>query len=94
MNAQLNNYQLNNYWGIWKIKKRGWKYGARSGLLKRGGGGGGTFSVYFFQGLSFLHLQITLTFAKLCYAFEGKKFFFVTIIFGRKVILSCLKMIF
>ena len=24
--------------GIWKIKKRGWKYGVGAGLLKRGGG--------------------------------------------------------
>ena len=28
-----------------------------------------------FQGLSFLHLEITLLFAKLCYAFEDKFFF-------------------
>ena len=46
----------------------------------------------FFQGLSFLHLEITLTFAKLCYAFEEKLFFSATIILGKKVILSCLKM--
>ena len=30
----------------------------------------GTFSIYFFQGLSFLHLEITLPFARFCYAFE------------------------
>ena len=41
----------------------------RQGLLK-GGGGGGTFSISFFQSLSFLHLEITLPFANLCYAFE------------------------
>ena len=35
-------------------------------------GGAGTFPIYFFQGLSFLHLEITLTFAKLCYACEEK----------------------
>ena len=29
----------------------------------------------FFQGLSFLHLEFTLPFAKLCYAFEEKKIF-------------------
>ena len=32
-------------------------------------GGAGTFPIYFFQGLSFLHLEITLPFVKLCYAF-------------------------
>ena len=56
-------------------------------LKGRGGGGGGggwgeagTFPIYFFQGLSFLHLEITLAFAKLCYAFEEKSFFSPTII--------------
>ena len=29
--------------------------------------GTGTFPIQFFQGLSFLHLEITLTFAKLSY---------------------------
>ena len=33
-----------------------------------------------------------LSFSKLCYAFEGKNVFSVTIILGKKVILSCLKM--
>ena len=53
------------------------------GLLKGGGRGeAGTFSIKFFflQGLSFLHLEITLPFAKLCYAFEEKSFFSATII--------------
>ena len=40
----------------------------------------GTFPIQFFQGLSFLHLEITLPFAKLCYAFEEKLFFSATII--------------
>ena len=31
-------------------------------------------------GLSFLHLEITLHFAKFCYAFEEKNFFSATII--------------
>ena len=44
-----------------------------------------------FQGLSFLHLEITLPFAKLCYAFEEKLFFSATIIFMKKVTLSSLK---
>ena len=43
------------------------------------GVGTGTFPVYFFPGLSFLHLEIILLFAKLCYTFEGELFFFVTI---------------
>ena len=38
-----------------------------------------------------LHLEINLPFAKLCYAFEEKLFFSVTIILRKKVILSCLK---
>ena len=32
------------------------------------------FPTYFFQGLSFLNLEVTLPFANLCYAF-GKKLF-------------------
>ena len=32
--------------------------------------GAGTFPTKFFQGLSFLLSEITLPFAKLCYAFE------------------------
>ena len=39
----------------------------------------GTFPISFLQGLSFLHLIITLPFAKLCYAFKKKIFFSVTI---------------
>ena len=74
--------------GIWKIKKRAWKYGAGAGLYKggrstvqgqvfiKGGGGADTFPISLFQGLSFLHLESTLPFAKPCYAFENKKFFF------------------
>ena len=40
-----------------------------------GGGGTGTFPIEYFQGLSFLHLEITLLFATLYYAFEEKLFF-------------------
>ena len=61
-------------------------------LLRGGGGGGLTLPIWFFQGLSFLQLEITLPFAKMCYAFEEKLFFSVTIILWKKVILSCLKM--
>ena len=57
-----------------------------------GGGGAGTFPIWFFQGLSFLHLEITFPFAKLCYAFKEKIFFSATIVLWKKVILSCLKM--
>ena len=60
--------------GLWKILKREWKYSAGAGLLKRGRGAG-TFRFLFFQGLSFLHLEITLSFAKLCYVLEEKKIF-------------------
>ena len=41
---------------------------------------GDTFPIQVFQDLSFLHLEITLPFAKLCCAFEEKLFFSVTII--------------
>ena len=52
-------------------------------FLKRGGGG---------LALSFLHLKINFPFAKLCYAFEEKNFFFCHHNFMGKVILSSLKM--
>ena len=42
------------------------------GQVLKGGGGGDRHFSYFFQGLSFLHLEITLPFAKLCHAFEEK----------------------
>ena len=42
--------------------------------------GADTFPISFFQGLSFSHFEITLSFAKLCYAFEKKKKNSVTII--------------
>ena len=48
-------------------------------------GRAGTFPIYFFQGLSFLHLEITLPFAKLCHAFEEKLFFSATIISWKTV---------
>ena len=50
----------------------GWKYGTGAGLLKRWAG---TFPIKFFQSLSFLYLEITLAFAKLCCAFEKEKKF-------------------
>ena len=40
------------------------------------GEGAGFFPKNFFQGLSFLHLEIIIPFAELCYTFE-KKFFFL-----------------
>ena len=45
----------------------------RQVLLK--GWGADTSPIYFFLGLSFLHLEITLPIAKLCLAFEEKTFF-------------------
>ena len=36
-------------------------------LKGKGGGGADTFPILFFQGLSILHLEITLPFAKLLY---------------------------
>ena len=58
--------------------KKGWMYGAGAGLLKGRAGVGGaadTFPILFFQSLSFLGLEITLSFAKLCNAFEEILFF-------------------
>ena len=49
-------------------------------FLKRGGRGASTFPIKFFQGLLFSYLEITLPFAKLCYAFDEKNFFPATII--------------
>ena len=51
-------------------------------LLKEEGrrGGGGSLAIYFFQVLSFLHIEIILFPAKLCYTFEEKNFFSANII--------------
>ena len=67
------------------LPRRRGETGGESEKLKRDGsimqgqvflkGGAGTFPIKFFQGLSFLHSEITLLFAKLCYAFEEKLFF-------------------
>ena len=73
----------------------GWKYDSGAGLLKTGVGEGGlALSLFnFFKFYHFLHLKTTLSFAKWCYyAFKEKLFFSVTIILGKTVILSCLKM--
>ena len=67
---------------LWKFKKRGWRYGVGAGLLKREEAG--TFSISFFQDLSFLHIEITLPLAKFCYAFEEKSFFSPTIILWER----------
>ena len=45
------------------------------GTGEGGGEGTGTFPIYFFEGSSFLHLEITSLFSKLCHAFEEKLFF-------------------
>ena len=44
------------------------------------GGGNGNVPIKFFQGLSFLHSEITLPFAKLCMHLKKKKIFSATII--------------
>ena len=44
------------------------------------GGGVDILPIYFFQSLSFLHLEITIHFVKLSYTFEVKLFFSATII--------------
>ena len=54
--------------------KKGWKYGAGAGQLKKGAG---IFPIRFFQVLSFLQGKIILLFAKLCYTFEDNFFFFL-----------------
>ena len=61
----------------------GWKYGVDAGLLKRRVG---AWPIYFFQGLPFSHLEITIC------KIKEKLFFSATIILEKKVILSCLKM--
>ena len=48
--------------------------------LKKGGGSIFPISYLICQGLSFLHLEITLPFAKLCYAFVERLFLSATII--------------
>ena len=53
---------------------------------------GGNWHFSIFKGLSFLHLEIILPFVKVCYAFEEKLFFSVTIILWKNVFQSCLKM--
>ena len=63
--------------GSEKLKKR-WKYHTWTDLLKRRGLA--LFPFIFFQSLSFLHLEITLCFAKLCHAFEEKTFSFTIIL--------------
>ena len=48
--------------------------------------------IKFFQVSSFFHLETFLPFAKLCFVFEKKIFFFCHHNFMKKVILSFLKM--
>ena len=54
--------------------------------------GGLALSYLIYSRFIVLHLEITLTFAKLCYAFEEKLFFSAIIVLWKKVILSWLKM--
>ena len=53
----------------------------------------GGLALFLFNFFKVYHFRIwKLLFAKLCYAFEEKLFFYATIILWKKVILSCLKM--
>ena len=61
--------------GEYEKLKNGVEVWCRGQVLLKGAGWT-LFLFNFFQGLSFLHLEITLPFAKLCYAFEEKLFFF------------------
>ena len=54
--------------------------------------GGLALSYLIYSRFIVLHLEITLPFAKLCYAFEEKLFFSAIIVLWKKVILSWLKM--
>ena len=60
-------------------------------FLKRGGEEGGeergssTFPISYFEGLSFLHLESTLRFAKLCYPFEEKSFFLPSLFYEKRL---------
>ena len=54
-------------------------------LTGEGGGRGWGLTLFvfnFFQGLSFLHIEITLPFAKLCYEFEEKFFHKIMVIYN------------
>ena len=53
---------------VLKIKK----YGAGASLCKKGAG---TFPISFFQGLSFLHIEVILHFVKLCSHLKKNHFF-------------------
>ena len=52
--------------GKLKMGEGWWKYGAGKGLLKKGEVELGFSLFNFSQGLSFLHLEITLPLAKVC----------------------------
>ena len=80
--------------GGWKFKKRGWKFSAGAGLLKRmerGGGGGWHFSYLTFSSFIVFAFKNYCALCKILCIWK-KWFFSVTIILGEKVILSCLKM--
>ena len=62
--------------GSEKLKK-GWKFGVGAGLLKRRGL---ALFLFIFFSRFIIFMEITLLFAKLCYAFEEKNSFSATII--------------
>ena len=83
--------------GGWlKIKKKRWKYGAGAGLLKRGDWHFSylifsKFVIFTFRNYFILCKIVLYNFAKLCYAFE-EKFFFFHHNFRKKSYVTCLKM--
>ena len=68
--------------GIWKIKKRGWKYGTGADLLKWGRGGGGVgrlgwhFSYLIFSRFSIFTVRNDFTFCKIVLCIWRKNIFF------------------
>ena len=67
--------------GIWKIKKRGWKYGTGPGLLKMGGGKGGWHFSYLIFSRFIIYARFIIY--KLLYPLQNyvmrlmKKYFFL-----------------
>ena len=77
--------------GSQKLKKGDGSMVQGKVFLKGRGGGRWHFSYLIFSKFIIFTLEITLSFAKLCYAFEEKLFFSATLILRKKAILKCLK---
>ena len=76
--------------GIWKIKKREWKHGAETGLLK--GEGGWHFSYLIFSRFIIFPFRNYFTLFKIILCIWRKNLFSPFIILWKKFILSCVKM--